>query len=227
MPLYSLTKEIAFPDPHFAEEDGLLAMGGDLSPERLLLAYSHGIFPWYSDDSPILWWALNPRMILKLDDFKVSKSLLSKIRKANFEIRFDSNFEEVIHNCSKSIRKDQESTWITKDMKTAYLQLHKMGFAHSVETYVNNELVGGLYGVSLGRVFFGESMFHKQTDASKIAFYHLVKQLKAWNFDMIDAQMETSLLNSFGALNITFESYYVDLQASLKNKTYRGNWGKF
>lgn len=225
MPLYSLTKEIAFPDPHCAEDDGLLAMGGDLSPERLLLAYSHGIFPWYSDDSPILWWALNPRMILKLDDFKVSKSLLSKIRKANFKIRFDTNFEEVILNCSKSIRKDQESTWITEDMKTAYLQLHKMGFAHSVETYVNNELVGGLYGVSLGRVFFGESMFHKQTDASKIAFYHLVKQLKVWNFDMIDAQMETPLLNNFGALNITFESYYVDLQASLKNKTHRGNWG--
>lgn len=226
MPFYQLTEELVFPNPHDAEEDGLLAVGGDLSSKRLLLAYSHGIFPWYSDDSPILWWALNPRMVLKLDNFKVSKSLKSSIRNCNFEIRFDTDFEQVINNCAKSVRKDQESTWITKDMKMAYIQLHELGFAHSVETYVNNELVGGLYGVSLGRVFFGESMFHKQTDASKIAFYHLVVQLKEWDFEMIDAQMETPLLKSFGAQNIKFDSYYEQLQASLGNPTKKGNWGK-
>lgn len=226
MPIYSLTKELAFPNPHEAEEDGLLAIGGDLSVERLLLAYSHGIFPWYSDDSPILWWALNPRMVLNLNHFKTSKNLKSKLRKGNFEIRFDTNFENVISRCAKSIRKGQDSTWITEAMKSAYIQLHKLGFAHSVETYVNNELVGGLYGVSLGSVFFGESMFHVQTDASKIAFYYMVEQLREWNFDLIDAQMETPLLKSFGAQNISFESYYKQLQVSLKNQTIRGNWGE-
>lgn len=226
MPIYNLTEELVFPNPHDAEEDGLLAIGGDLSVERLLLAYSHGIFPWYSDDSPILWWALNPRMVLKLDNFKVSKSLNAKIKNCNFEIRFDTDFEQVISNCAKSVRKNQESTWITKAMKLAYIKLHKLGFAHSVETYKNNELVGGLYGVSLGRIFFGESMFHKQSDASKIAFYHLVAQLKAWDFEMIDAQMETQLLKSFGAQNIPFDSYYEQLQASIGSPTKKGNWGE-
>lgn len=225
MSFYQLTEELVFPDPHDAEDDGLLAIGGDLSAERLLLAYSHGIFPWYSDDSPILWWALDPRMVLKIEDYKVSKSLKSSMRKLDYEIRFDTNFEAVIQHCAKSIRKDQESTWITDEMKKAYVHLHKLGFAHSVETYVNNELVGGLYGVSLGRVFCGESMFHLMNDTSKIAFFHLIERLKTWDIQLIDAQMETPLLKSFGAKNLSFKEYYKMLQTSVNHETKRGNWG--
>ncbi len=224
MPIYSLSEELVFPDPHNAEPDGLLAVGGDLSIERLLLAYSHGIFPWFEDDSPLLWWALDPRMVLKLEDFKIPKSLKSKLNKAKFDIRFDHDFEQVIDQCSKSVRKGQDGTWILKEMKEAYISLHKAGFAHSVETYMDNELVGGLYGVSLGRVFCGESMFHLRTDASKIAFTFLVEKLRSWDFEMIDAQMETPLLKSFGAKNIPFADYYEHLQLALDHDTKRGSW---
>ena len=225
MPVYSLSDELVFPDPHNAEPDGLLAVGGDLSMERLLLAYSHGIFPWFEDESPLLWWALDPRMVLKLEDFKVPKSLKSKLNKAQFEIRFDHDFEQVIDQCSKSARKGQDGTWILKEMKEAYISLHKAGFAHSVETYIDNELVGGLYGVSLGRVFCGESMFHLKSDASKIAFTFLVERLKFWDFELIDAQMETPLLKSFGAKNVPFADYYEQLQLALDFDTKRGSWG--
>ncbi len=226
MPVYQLSDELVFPDPSLAEKDGLLAIGGDLSVKRLLLAYSHGIFPWFEEGSPILWWALNPRMVLYPVEFKLSKSLKQKIKKAEFNITFDNAFEEVIKYCSRVPRKDQGGTWITEEMKQAYIEMHKAGFAHSVECYQENKLVGGLYGVSIGKAFFGESMFHLKTDASKIAFYALNKQLKKWNFQLIDAQMETPLLKSFGACLIPLEDYRNKLEKAMASETKKGNWGQ-
>jgi leucyl/phenylalanyl-tRNA--protein transferase len=224
MPVYELSDELVFPDPSLAEEDGLLAIGGDLSIERLILAYSNGIFPWYDEGSPILWWALNPRMVLLPENLKVSKSLKQSLKKGEFSITFDKAFEEIINECSRIPRKNQQGTWITDEMKDAYINLHKAGFAHSVECYSNNELVGGLYGVSLGKVFFGESMFHLQTDASKIAFHALMQQLKVWDFQMVDAQMETPLLKNFGAYLVPFEDYREKLYNALEHNTKKGNW---
>jgi len=226
MPVYQLTNDLVFPDPSLAEDDGLLAIGGDLSIERLLLAYSNGIFPWYDEGSPIMWWALNPRMVLIPEEFKVSKSLKQKIKKAEFSITFDEAFEEVIRHCSRVPRSDQHGTWITNEMKHAYINLHKLGFAHSVECYFKNELVGGLYGISIGKAFFGESMFHYKTDASKIAFYALMQKLKSWEFQLVDAQMETPLLKSFGAKLIPFEDYREKLTIALEFETKRGKWIK-
>jgi len=226
MSVFQLTEDLVFPDPSLAEEDGLLAIGGDLSMERLLLAYSNGIFPWYDEGSPILWWALNPRMVLIPEDFKISKSLKQKIRKAEFSITFDGAFEKVIEQCSLVPRMDQHGTWITDEMKQAYIDLHKLGFAHSVECYFENELLGGLYGVSLGKAFFGESMFHHKTDASKIAFCALMQKLKEWDFHLIDAQMETPLLKSFGAKLIPFEDYREKLNSALDFESKRGSWAE-
>ncbi len=227
MSVFQLTQDLVFPDPSLAEEDGLLAIGGDLSMERLLLAYSNGIFPWYDEGSPILWWALNPRMVLFPKEFKVSKSLKQKIRKAEFNITFDGAFEKVIEQCSMVPRGDQNGTWITDEMKQAYIDLHKLGFAHSAECYFENELVGGLYGVSIGKAFFGESMFHHKTDASKIAFHALMQKLIEWDFHLIDAQMETPLLKSFGAKLIPFEDYREKLNYALDFDSKRGNWSEF
>lgn len=200
MPVYQLSKKIIFPNPLNAEPNGLLAIGGNLSVNRLLLAYSNAIFPWYNKGEEILWWAPNPRPVLFLDDFKVSKSLKQSIKK--FEIKFNSNFETVIEMCSTVNRKDQDSTWITDEMKAAYIKLHKKGYAYSVETYYQNNLVGGLYGIALGKVFFGESMFHTKSDASKVALYYLVNLLKQNNFKLIDVQQKTNLLSSLGATEI-------------------------
>ncbi len=224
MSVYALSNELVFPDPLLAEEDGLLAVGGDLSIERLLLAYSNGIFPWFDEVSPILWWALNPRMVLIPTDFKVSKSLKQKIKKVDFSITFDNNFEGVIEQCSLVPRNDQGGTWITEKMKQAYIDLHSAGFAHSVECYFENKVVGGLYGVSIGKAFFGESMFHHKTDASKIAFYALMQKLNSWGFHLIDAQMETPLLKSFGAKLIPFTEYQTILKKALNYETKRGKW---
>lgn len=225
MPVYQLPDEIIFPHPGLAEEDGLLAIGGDLSIERLLLAYSNGIFPWYSDDSPIMWWALNPRMVLYPEKLKVSKSLQQTLNSKKFQVYFDKDFKAVIHNCSKSERPHQDGTWITDEMKQAYIAMHNEGFAHSVETYYKDELVGGLYGVSLGRIFFGESMFFKKSDASKVALFALVERLKIWDFDLIDAQQETRHLKSLGAELLALNDFLGILEKSLKHPTQRGNWG--
>lgn len=224
MPVYQLTDKLTFPHPSNANEDGLLAIGGDLSTDRLLLAYSHGIFPWYDDDSTIMWWALNPRMILYPKNFKIPKSLKQLLKKTKFEIKFDTNFEAVINNCKQIKRAEQDGTWITNDMKQAYIKLHYEGYAHSVETYYNSKLVGGLYGISIGGVFFGESMFQIMNNASKIAFVALTNKIFSWNFDFIDAQQETPLLKSFGADLITFDVYYSQLQKSIKKQTKTGNW---
>jgi leucyl/phenylalanyl-tRNA--protein transferase len=181
--------------------NGLLAAGGDLSPERLLRAYRLGIFPWFSAGEPILWWSPDPRVVLFPGDLRIARSMAKSLRKADFEVRADSAFEQVIQACSEP-RARQTGTWITAEMQTAYTRLHRLGVAHSIETWRGDELVGGLYGVALGRVFFGESMFSRITDASKIALVHLVRQLQAWGFELIDCQMHTPLLASFGARGI-------------------------
>lgn len=224
MPLFELSKEIIFPDPELSLQDGLLAIGGDLSVERLIQAYATGIFPWFTDSGPIMWWSPNPRMVLYPKDFKISKSLRRKINKGQFEIRFDYDFEEVIKRCADKARFDQDGTWITTEMMEAYISLHKYGYAHSVETYMNNNLVGGLYGVSLGKAFFGESMFFEESDASKIAFYHLVEQLKDWDFHFIDAQVETEHLQSLGAINIPRSRFLNELKIAINEPTIKGKW---
>ncbi len=224
MPVYALDERIIFPDPNLANESGLLAVGGDLSPERLMLAYSQGIFPWFSEDDPIMWWSPDPRMILYPDNLKVSKSLRQTINKEEFEVKLDTQFEKVISNCSKAPRSDQDGTWITKEMKNAYITLHKLGLAHSVETYYNNKLVGGLYGISFGKAFFGESMFFHRRDASKIALYFLVQKLKELDFHFIDAQVETEHLKSMGAQLISRKEFLISLNNALNYPTIQGKW---
>lgn len=197
-----------FPDPQYAlvEPDGLLAVGGDLSPARLLNAYRQGIFPWYSEGQPILWWSPNPRAVLYPNALKISQSLRKKLRKQLFRVTLDTAFPEVIEACSEP-RAEQDGTWITDEMKQAYIHLHRIGFAHSVECWEDEQLVGGLYGISMGKVFFGESMFARRSDASKIAFAHLVEQLKDWGFGLIDCQVHTGHLASLGAEDIPRVSF--------------------
>lgn len=201
-----------FPAPEYAllEPDGLLAAGGDLSPARLLNAYRQGIFPWYSEGEPILWWSPNPRAVLFIDQLNISRSLAKTLRREPFRVSLDTAFEQVVSACSESrVGKDgtESGTWINEEMKQAYLTLHRIGFAHSVECWERDELVGGLYGVSMGKVFFGESMFMRRTDASKIALAHLVQQLRAWNFSLIDCQVHSNHLASLGAVDIPRDAF--------------------
>lgn len=198
MPLFALDKELIFPPVSFAEPDGLLAIGGDLSIDRLLLAYHSGIFPWYEGDQ-ILWWCPDPRFVLFPNELAVSKSMKTTIKKNTFKFTTNKAFEQVITNCKKISRKDQHSTWITDDIKSAYCELHAKGYAHSAEAWQNGELVGGLYGVRLGNVFYGESMFSKVSNASKFAFIQYVQQLKKENVQLIDCQVYTEHLESLGA----------------------------
>ncbi len=210
-----------FPTSHKALQDpnGLLAAGGCLSKTRLLKAYRQGIFPWYNHDEPILWWSPDPRLVLYPNNLVISKSLGKTLRKNNFLVTFDKAFNKVIAACAEP-RKDLGGTWITDDITQAYIDLHKTGHAHSAEAWQDGELVGGLYGVALGQVFFGESMFHTKTDASKVVFARLVEQLSIWNYQLIDCQVHTSHLASFGAVNcdrIHFEkllNQYCDVPAS-------------
>lgn len=181
--------------------NGLLAAGGDLSPQRLLNAYRAGIFPWFNQGEPILWWSPNPRMVLFPKELTIARSLHKTLKKHHYEIRTDSVFTSVMQACAAP-RKAQSGTWIHPEMILAYTALHERGIAHSVETWIDGELAGGLYGIAIGKMFFGESMFSRVTDASKIAFVHLVKQLECWNFGMIDCQMKTKHLASFGAREI-------------------------
>jgi leucyl/phenylalanyl-tRNA--protein transferase len=211
MPVFQLQKELFFPPPELAEPDGLLAVGGDLSCERLLLAYSMGIFPWY-DHHPILWWSPDPRFILELDQLKITKRLARTLRKNDFEVCFDEAFHDVIAACARTPRKNGSGTWITGEMMKAYCQLFEMGFAHSVECRRNGELVGGVYGVCLGRCFFGESMFHRQTDASKVALVHLVDYLKSRDFQLFDCQIPNDHLRSLGATEISREEFLYRLR---------------
>ncbi len=192
-----------FPDPELAlrEPDGLLAIGGNLSPQRLIDAYSNGIFPWYSADQPILWWTPDPRLVLFPEDLKISRSLRKTLRKPTYEITFDRAFSAVIDNCARP-RPNQDGTWITPEMHRAYCRLFELGHAHSAEAWYEGELVGGLYGIAVGQVFFGESMFAHRTDASKAAFAHLVRQLEKWDFGLIDCQVKSAHLQSLGAVEI-------------------------
>src|SRR2546428_8421064 len=175
MPIFQLTDELVFPHPLLADENGVLAIGGDLSPERLLLAYQNGIFPWFNEGEPIIWYAPNPRCVLHPKKTKISKSMNQELRSGKFRVSFNENFKAVIGNCQKVLRKDQPDTWITNEMFDAYVKMHELGFAHSVEVWQRDELVGGLYGINLGTVFFGESMFHKVSNASKVAFITLAQ----------------------------------------------------
>lgn len=225
MPVYELIEEHLFPNPEEAEPDGLLAIGGDLNVKRLITAYASGIFPWYSNGQPILWWSPDPRMLLFPADFKKTKNLTRLINSGKYKVRFDTNFLHVIKNCRDVPRKDQKGTWIMDEMIEAYNELHRLGFCHSVETYNENKLVGGLYGISLGGVFFGESMFHLETDASKVALWYLVDQLEAWNFDFIDVQQETAHLKSMGAKPIDRRKFLNLLETSLQKKSKIGQWG--
>lgn len=205
------------------QPNGLLAAGGDLMPERLLDAYRHGIFPWFSAGDPILWWSPDPRMVLFPEEFKISHSLRKTLQRGQYEIRTDSAFERVMRACA-SPREGQSGTWIQEEIVEAYVRLHHMGLAHSVETWMENELVGGLYGVSLGRMFYGESMFSRRTDASKIALAHLATQLKRWNFGMIDCQMNTPHLASMGAREIPRAHFIARLQELIHYPNLASPW---
>lgn len=227
MPIFKLTDELVFPDPSYAEEEGVLAIGGDLSVDRLILAYANGIFPWPRANAPLLWWSPDPRMVLYPKDYKPSKSLLQLIRSNKYTITYDKAFASVIKECALIPRHGQDGTWITKDMIRAYLRMHREGFAHSVETWCDGELVGGLYGISLGKVFFGESMFYKKRDASKFAFYHLIQVLNKWNFELIDAQQDTPHMRSLGAIIIPRDEFMSILEDAVSQPTYKGNWNKY
>jgi len=224
MPIYLLTDDIIFPPVNMATPEGLLAVGGDLSLRRLLLAYQSGIFPWYSDDGPILWWSPDPRLVLYLSELKVSHSLKKTIRKAHYKVTMDMHFQQVIESCAQTRKKSGQGTWITADMVKAYTHLHKMGYAHSVETWYQNEIVGGLYGVSLGRCFFGESMFSTMTDASKVALVYLRDYLQDRKFDIIDCQMPTDHLIRMGARTITRSVFISQINLSLQHPTPKGPW---
>ena len=224
MPVYRLTQDLVFPSPHLASHEGLLAIGGDLSVKRLLLAYSLGIFPWYSDGEPVLWWSPEPRLVLYPDELKVSRSLNKIIKKGAFKVTMDRAFEEVISECARIRLENQEGTWIVDDMVSAYCRLHATGFAHSVEAWRDERLAGGLYGVSLGKCFFGESMFTRVTDASKVALVALVKHLKALCFALLDCQIATAHLKRFGAREISRARYLDELNKALKTPTLRGRW---
>jgi leucyl/phenylalanyl-tRNA--protein transferase len=204
-----LTKELWFPNPKEATSDGLLAIGGDLSLERLLLAYNSGIFPWFEDGQPVLWWSPDPRMLLFPEKFKVSKSLRKTLKSKKFRITFNQNFAEVIKNCATISRKGEAGTWITQEMQEAYIGLHKAGHAVSIEVWENDKLVGGLYGIKLQqkKVFCGESMFSLVSDASKVAFYHLSEYVKTKNYKFIDCQIYNEHLESLGAEEIGREEF--------------------
>ncbi|MBI5919201.1 MAG: leucyl/phenylalanyl-tRNA--protein transferase [Nitrosomonadales bacterium] len=206
-----------------AHPNGLLAAGGDLSPARLLEAYRHGIFPWFSEGEPILWWSPDPRMVLIPDEFNCSHSLRKTLRRGTFEVRTDTAFEAVMHACAAP-RAGQNGTWIHEEMVAAYCELHRMGYAHSVESWHNGELVGGLYGMALGRMFYGESMFSRKTDASKTALAHLAAQLHHWGFGLIDCQMNTAHLASLGAKEIPRAEFLARVRTLVEQPPLTGPW---
>lgn len=209
----ALDEETPFPpiNDALSEPSGLLAIGGDLSSKRLLSAYRAGIFPWFSEGEPIMWWSPDPRMVLFPKDFKISTSLAKRLKKHDYEVRFNTHFREVMEACAETRRRDQEGTWITSEIIDAYCELHQLGYAHCAETWINHTLVGGLYGVRINKMFYGESMFHHVTDASKIAFAHMVQYLKDQEVGMIDCQMNTQHLASLGAQEISRDAFIHEL----------------
>lgn len=206
------------------EPNGLLAIGDDLSPERLLEAYRLGIFPWFSAGEPVLWWSPDPRMVLFPTELKISHSLARRLRKKDYEVRFDNAFREVMQACASTPRPGQNGTWITQDIIDAYCRLHDLGHAHCAETWVDGQLAGGIYGVAIGRMFYGESMFHHVTDASKIAFVHLVQRLQQHGFGMLDCQMKTAHLASLGAREIPRAEFSLKLTELVNYMQASSHW---
>jgi leucyl/phenylalanyl-tRNA---protein transferase len=206
------------------EPNGLLAAGGDLSPSRLIDAYRHGIYPWYSEGQPALWWSPDPRMVLFVDEFRMSRSLRKRVRRGEFDVRFDTTFRRVIEACAATPRDGQDGTWITTEMVRAYGRMHDLGYAHSVEAWRDGELVGGLYGLGLGRVFFGESMFARATDASKVCLAALVAWMQQRNMAMIDCQQETAHLASLGARPIRRREFVRTLRESIGSAAAPARW---
>lgn len=224
MPIFRLSDDLVFPPPFLAEPGGLLAVGGDLSVERLLLAYSMGIFPWYSEGDPVLWWSPDPRLLFFADTFHVTRRLARTLRQGRFAITLDSAFDEVVTACAAAWRPGQAGTWITDDMKTAYGALHRAGYAHSIECWRDGVLVGGMYGVSLGRCYFGESMFSRERDASKVALARMMDLLRAWGFAFLDAQMPTPHLLSLGGMTIPRREFLARLRDALRAPAKMGKW---
>ena len=224
MRIFLLDESLLFPNPSLATPEGLLAIGGDLSVERLKLAYAQGIFPWYSEGEPIMWWSPDPRFVLFPDELHISKSMRPYLNQDRYTVTMDEAFEQVIDHCEKITRSGQDGTWITPEMKSAYIALHHAGLAHSIEVWDNDELVGGLYGVSLGKCFFGESMFSLKKNASKFALIKLVEQLKKWEFELIDCQQQTGHLASMGARTITRDDFLDHLYVNNLGETRQGIW---
>lgn len=223
MPVFLLDDRLVFPPVRYAE-DGLLAVGGDLRPERLVLAYSLGIFPWYEDGQPILWHSPDPRMVLLGERLRVPRSLRKTMRKGLYQLALDTAFSDVMEGCASARRPGQRGTWITGQMKEAYAELHRRGLAHSVEAWREGRLVGGLYGVSLGAAFFGESMFARAPDASKVAFVAAVEQLSRWGIALVDCQVYTNHLARFGAEEWPRRQYLAGLKRALARPTRKGPW---
>ncbi len=224
MPVFQLTNDIIFPAPDFAEPDGLLAIGGDLSAPRLITAYRQGIFPWYSEGDPILWWSPAPRLVLLPEQFHLPRRLARTIRKQIFQVSADTAFAEVISSCGSLRKESGEGTWITEEMKNAYIHLFELGFAHSVECWFEGQLAGGLYGVCLDRVFFGESMFSRKTDASKIGLATLVRYAREIGIRAIDCQMSTAHLLRFGSREIEREEFQEILERFIQTIVPQKKW---
>lgn len=216
-----------FPNPRYAMKEGLLAYGGDLNPDRVLMAYRKGIFPWYNEGDPILWWSPDPRLILYPSDFKISRSLRKKLRQKRFLVKLDRNFRSVMKNCSKLPRRGQNGSWILPEVVESYSALHERGFAHSVEVYEGDRLVGGLYGVSTGTAFFGESMFSLVSDASKVALAHLVELAKRWEFSFIDCQIPSEHLLRLGAVRVSRERFLDELEETQTSLGVHGSWREY
>jgi leucyl/phenylalanyl-tRNA---protein transferase len=224
MPIFQLPEEIIFPHTSQSEPDGLLAIGGDLSSKRILTAYVNGIFPWYNPGEPILWWSPDPRCVLFPEKLKISKSLKSLLKKGIFQIKYDTSFPDVIRQCSVVKRSDEAGTWISDEIIEAYCQLYELGYAHSVEAYIDNRLVGGLYGIAIGKVFFGESMFFVEPNASKVAFCVLVKRLIEFNFQIIDNQVTNNHLLSLGAEEIERKKFLEIISKYTCVENHPGKW---
>ena len=224
MPVFLLSDDIAFPSPHLAPKEGLLAVGGDLTQKRLLMAYRMGIFPWFSNNQPIMWWSPDPRLVLFPDEIRISRTLKKIIKKKVFHVTMDSAFDQVINQCAQVRLQNNQATWIVEEMIDAYCKLHEFGYAHSVEAWHQGELAGGIYGISLGRCFFGESMFTQVSNASNVALVKLVEYLLSLSFDMIDCQIVTEHLIRFGAKEIPRARFLEKLNASLEKPTLRGRW---